>query len=235
MGMLANSHVLSLIMAFVFIIVYILVQIFNKSIRFKNFVELGKAVFLSLIIGSYSLFNIFSVYTKAKILAPDKILVPLDPGLFFDSLLQNNLNEKPAWTYGLPLFILQIVLTVIAVKTTRNYKWKSWVLGANILTLLMFNWLPWDNLLNTSASLIQFLGRLELIIVLMLAVGACLYANQSLLRKSTVLTISLFMCLFSLFGFYQTHQNYINTDNHEKLTSGNYEYVITNKSNTHDY
>ncbi|GAP02333.1 putative ATP synthase F0, A subunit [Fructobacillus pseudoficulneus] len=235
-GMIINSHVLSIVFAVIFIGLFELLQIIKRNFDLTHVKNLLIAVLVAILIGGYTLYNIAMLYLNAKFLEPGHFLVSIDPVQFFDALIQNDMSEKPYWTYGLPLVLVQLVLTVIAWNTDKFSEWKSWLVGANIVTLLMFSWLPWDKLQSTPLTLLQFLARLQVIIVLLLTVAIVIYFARSKQNKQyKILILELFVCLFSLVGTYQMHRAYVQTPPHYNLTSKNYYHTLNTAMTAIDY
>ncbi|MDD9138247.1 hypothetical protein H7198_01295 [Fructobacillus sp. CRL 2054] len=235
-GMIINSHVLSVIFAAAFILIFELYQIFNKKFGMTQFKLLFFAGIISLLIGIYSLYNIAIMYLHARFLEPGHFVCSVDPVQFFDALLQNDMNEKPYWTYGLPLFTIQIILTVIAWNTNEGKNWRSWLFGANAITLIIFSWLPWYKFQNTPLSLLQFFARLEVMIVLLLTISIILYfLKDNKLTVKKVLYIEFFIIIFSMCGTYQMHKAYNQVPQHHNLTSKNYYDTLNTAPTAIDY
>lgn len=231
MGMLANSHVLGLLMAFAAIVVFEAYQFVTKKLTFNYIFKLLQAAVLACLVGFYSLYNIVSIYLRAKIDEPPHYLMDVDPMTFFTSFMQNNMGEKGYWAYGLPLLVIQIILTVIIFKEWNNQKWTIWILSADVLTIGILNWWPWFKFVNTPISLLQFLQRANLFIVLLLSIGIVIYLSQKAeFNPKKILLLEIVVCLFSLAGAYQTHVNYLGPDKyHDVINKSNYTKMLTTR------
>lgn len=237
MGMIANSHILYLLIAAIFIIVFKVVEVIKKNFSLLILKRLVVAAFVAFLVALYSLHNIFIIYSHSIIVEPGKILLAVNPVDFWNSSLINDLTVRNvSWSYGLPLFIIQITLSILLIKKniSLSEKWMGWVLGADIITIVMMNWFPWSNLEDSFLSLIQFLSRLELLIVIFIAISAVLYfKNQSHFSKRVLTLIMFATILFSYVGTDAMHSNYASRD--EKLTSSNYEKKVQNGTSIKDY
>ncbi|MBS9337737.1 hypothetical protein [Fructobacillus parabroussonetiae] len=231
MGMMANSHVLTLLMSFVFILVFEVIRFLTKKLTLDNFKKLIYAGIIAIFVGFYSLFNIVLIYLRAKIDEPAHYLMDVDPMTFLTSFIQNNMGEKGYWSYGLPLLIVQITLTVLIFKYWNKQQWFGWIIAADILTIGIFNWWPWFKFINTPLSLIQFLQRANLFIVMFLCIGIVLYFNKkNSLNNFKIILLELAVCLFSLAGAYSVHATYFGPDKyHDAITNANYTKMLTTR------
>ncbi|MCO0831680.1 hypothetical protein NFX39_01040 [Fructobacillus sp. W13] len=238
MGMMANSHLLSLLMTAVFIFIYEIVQIIKKQFNVVVLKRLVMAAILALLIGSYSLFNIVSMYATTTFQTPFTGVSGADFGQYINYLITNNMGENTPWTYGLPLIIIQILLTISIFLKKSGATWKNWVIVSDVLFFFTLNVIPLEGLKNTPLGLIQFLGRLNVFIVLFLAMATVQYLkNKSgLILKFSIIIVSILISTFSLYGTYQIHKIVPKFENHRDLiTSENYLNIVASRYSFGDY
>ncbi|USS91903.1 hypothetical protein [Fructobacillus americanaquae] len=238
MGLLANSHLLSLALAVGFIVVFEVIALVQKKVDLTVIKSLFLAACMALIVGSYSLVNLITIYHHAEILSPDQYIVPLDFNNFVSQTFQNNMGEQSSWSYGLPLVIVQVVLTVLLFKSEPKRKhWAGWLIASDIILLIIQNWWPWDKLIHTPIAFIQLLARMNLFIVLFLAVALTLYCNQQLkIQNWVIVTIEVLIILFSITGAYQVHRNYLGPNTyHDVIKKENYQKILTTRYSFSDY
>ncbi|CAH1850353.1 glycosyltransferase family protein [Convivina praedatoris] len=224
MGLLANSHILSLVFATIFVIIFEIIKVITRKFNFKILLQLLYAAIISFLVGFYSLYNIISIFINAKLIGPGRGIAGMIPSAAFQALLDNSMAEHDAWTIGLPSFILLITLTILYF-FEGNLKWAGWIVASDVILLLMMDWLPWQILVSTFISNFQFLSRFTIFIVLFLAIGFISYCahNKGKLRISNLLILNCLIISFSVAGIYQFHKSYLGEQTyHHALTSTNY-------------
>ncbi|GAO99113.1 glycosyltransferase family protein [Fructobacillus ficulneus] len=234
LGMIANAHVLSLVLAVIFVLVF---EILKNDVTLKVFKNALLSFFIFLAISSYSLFNIINIYVHSKIATPERGIVSVDLSSFLTSNFGNNMAEKTYWIYGLPLLVIQIVLTVILFKNMQSSNWRKWLIAADILFIISLNWWPWSIFVKTPISLLQFLSRLNLFIVLFLSIAIVMFFNEKKkVNKRNIILIGIIVCFVSLAGTYQNRLNYNGLQsNHYSLNADNYESILHSTSSFNDY
>lgn len=238
MGLLANSHLLSLALAVVLIIVFEVIALVQSKVDLVIIKRLFLAACLALVVGSYSLVNLITIYHHAEILSPDQYILPIDFNNFVSQTFQNNMGEQSAWSYGLPLVVGQVVLTVLLFKSEPKRKlWAGWLIASDIILLIIQNWWPWDKLIHTPISFIQLLARMNLFIVLFLAMALTLYCNQQSKIQNWIIVITeMLIILFSFTGAYQVHRSYLGPNTyHDVITEENYQRILTTRYSFNDY
>lgn len=237
MGMIINSHVLTLLFALGFVALYEIIICFTKQLSLQKLWALLQAAGLALLVGLYSIVNLVSLYANAKFVEPDRYLFVVDPWSFLQAFVQNDMRDTAYWAYGLPLLLLQVVLTVAVFKSARFRQWGAWIIAGDALTIALFNWWPWDKFSNSAISLIQFFGRLNSLIVLCIIVATVLYfAQRPVKGKWKILLVEGLVCALSLSGTYHIHQQFLGSSvYHDRLEAKTYDEQLTNRYSFSDY
>lgn len=237
MGMIINSHVLTLLFALGFVALYEVIVCFKKQLSLQKIWAMLQAAGLALLVGLYSIVNLASLYLNAKFVEPDRYLFVVDPWSFLQAFVQNDMRDTAYWAYGLPLFLLQIVLTVAVFKSERFKQWGAWIIAGDALTIALFNWWPWDKFTNSAVSLIQFLGRLNSLIVICIIVATVLYfAQRPVKGKWKIILVEALVCALSLSGTFHIHQQFLGSSvYHDRLETKTYDDQLTSRYSFSDY
>lgn len=237
MGLIANSHVLTLLFAIAFVAVYEVIVCLKKQLSVQKVFAMVQAAALALLIGFYSLYNIVSLYLNAKFVEPDHYLFDVDPWSFLQAFVQNDMRDTSYWAYGLPMLILQLMLTVALFKSERFKNWGAWILAGDFLTISLFSWWPWDKFANSAVSLLQFLARLNSLIIICIIVAAVLYfAKRPVKENWKLIIVEVMVCAMSLSGTYHIHNQFLGSNvYHDRLESKTYDEQLTNRYSFSDY
>ncbi|MFC4760728.1 hypothetical protein [Fructobacillus durionis] len=240
MGMLGNSHLLSLMMAICFIIIYEINKVIKKEINLEIIKSLVFASLVALAISAYSLFNILLMYKRATpFITPFLGVTGSNVNDYISQLFTNSMGENLPWSYGIAVVLIQLVLTcLLFTKKVQNSACKSWIISADILFVLTFNIFPWEILKNTPLGLIQFLGRLNAFIVLFIVIAVALYPMQRLTisPKLIITFISLVIIALTFNGSSHVTQIKPSWSNHrDKITQENYKEIVTTRYSFGDY
>ncbi|MDQ7937366.1 hypothetical protein RA086_06965 [Lactiplantibacillus sp. WILCCON 0030] len=207
MGLVANSHVLSLVM---FVILLVLVELVRLIQRKLTWVELRSILWsavLALLMASYSLINMVTWLLNNHMVSPTPSLIALDPANAFTRILNNTIIESSQGAHmGLAVSLIMLLL-VIALFTKPIGRWQVWTLAGLSIFVLAQNWLPWVIFANTPLQYFQFTMRLLTIVALFLTIGwVLLLDQQGWHRRAVTIFYSLFVILIGAGGLYQYHQ-----------------------------
>ena len=92
---------------------------------------------------------------------------------------------------------------------------------------------PTESLVDTPLSIIQFYGRLFVIIGLLISIGFVLFLNHHTVSTKRLVLLNLLIIAFSLSAIYQNHYNYWTY--RQSLNSSNYYTTLKNRSTFSDY
>ncbi|GEP75541.1 hypothetical protein [Weissella thailandensis] len=235
MGLLINTHIISFIFGLLIIFISILHRCVTKNMRRHELIAFCKAGLVGILIGLYAIYNLLDVYLLNNIVEPFKIIKMLDMNTMLTTLLNNDIKSENSigWNLGLPVTILLISLLILAYKAQQNSTWKIWIISAGVIYLFIFNWWPTESLVNTPLSIIQFYGRLFVIIGLLISIGFVLFLNHHTVSTKRLVLLNLLIIAFSLSAVYQNHYNYWTY--RQPLNSSNYYTTLKNRSTFSDY
>ena len=235
MGLLINTHIISFIFGLFIIFISILHQCVTKNMTRHELIAFCKAGLVGILIGLYAIYNLLDVYLLNNIVEPFKTIKMLDMNTMLTTLLNNDIKSENSigWNLGLPVTILLISLLILAYKAQQNSTWKTWIISAGVIYLFIFNWWPTESLVNTPLSIIQFYGRLFVIIGLLISIGFVLFLNHHTVSTKRLVLLNLLIIAFSLSAVYQNHYNYWTY--RQPLNSSNYYTTLKNRSTFSDY
>ena len=235
MGLLINTHIISFIFGLLIIFISILHRCVKKNMTRHELVAFCKAGFVGILVGLYAIYNLLDVYLLNNIVEPFKTIKMLDMNTMLTTLLNNDIKSENSigWNLGLPVTILLISLLILAYKAQQNSTWKIWIISAGVIYLFIFNWWPTESLVNTPLSIIQFYGRLFVIIGLLISIGFVLFLNHHTVSTKRLVLLNLLIIAFSLSAIYQNHYNYWTY--RQSLNSSNYYTTLKNRSTFSDY
>ena len=235
MGLLINTHIISFIFGLLIIFISILHRCVTKNMRRHELIAFCKAGLVGILIGLYAIYNLLDVYLLNNIVEPFKTIKMLDMNTMLTTLLNNDIKSENSigWNLGLPVTILLISLLILAYKAQQNSTWKIWIISAGVIYLFIFNWWPTESLVNTPLSIIQFYGRLFVIIGLLISIGFVLFLNHHTVSTKRLVLLNLLIIVFSLSAVYQNHYNYWTY--RQPLNSSNYYTTLKNRSTFSDY
>ncbi|MFC6201754.1 YfhO family protein [Lactiplantibacillus nangangensis] len=206
MGLVANSHVLSLVMFTVVVIIVELIRLFRRESSWQEVLAIIQSGVLAILLSAYSLFNIATLMLSNRMVSPAPSIIPLDPNYGFTRMLSNTITETPNGAHmGIAIGLLMLVLLVSLFSVPQS-DWQSWYLSALGILVIAQNWLPWIKMTNTSLQYLQFTMRLLTIVALLLTVGCVLFLKQ-VNWTSVPITIlfGLFVITIGVGGLYQYH------------------------------
>ena len=235
MGLLINTHIISFIFGLLIIFISILHRCVTKNMTRHELIAFCKAGLVGILIGLYAIYNLLDVYLLNNIVEPFKTIKMLDMNTMLTTLLNNDIKSENSigWNLGLPVTILLISLLILAYKAQQNSTWKIWIISAGVIYLFIFNWWPTESLVNTPLSIIQFYGRLFVIIGLLISIGFVLFLNHHTVSTKRLVLLNLLIIVFSLSAVYQNHYNYWTY--RQPLNSSNYYTTLKNRSTFSDY
>lgn len=248
MGMIANSHVISLFLICLLLIVIEFTRIFFKKV---NLIEIKRFLISGLIaalISCYSLLNIVKIASTNKMFTPTKGLAPVIPSKMVSAVLDNSIqDDRYIFNIGLVGLILIIFLCVELFKKDKIGNWVPWTVFAVILFICTTSWLQLENtrLKDSVFGNIQFLGRISALIVLLITIAITIYLEeQKVHKKYILLIISFLLILMGVDSILQFHLKknddpirfYVKSDEnfvriaHEQ-THGLRDYTLVDKNN----
>ena len=235
MGLLINTHIISFIFGLLIIFISILHRCVTKNMTRHELIAFCKAGLVGILIGLYAIYNLLDVYLLNNIVEPFKTIKMLDMNTMLTTLLNNDIKSENSigWNLGLPVTILLISLLILAYKAQQNSTWKTWIISAGVIYLFIFNWWPTESLVDTPLSIIQFYGRLFVIIGLLISIGFVLFLNHHTVSTKRLVLLNLLIIAFSLSAIYQNHYNYWTY--RQSLNSSNYYTTLKNRSTFSDY
>ena len=235
MGLLINTHIISFIFGLLIIFISILHRCVTKNMTRHELVAFCKAGLVGILVGLYAIYNLLDVYLLNNIVEPFKTIKMLDMNTMLTTLLNNDIKSENSigWNLGLPVTILLISLLILAYKAQQNSTWKIWIISAGVIYLFIFNWWPTESLVDTPLSIIQFYGRLFVIIGLLISIGFVLFLNHHTVSTKRLVLLNLLIIAFSLSAIYQNHYNYWTY--RQSLNSSNYYTTLKNRSTFSDY
>ena len=235
MGLLINTHIISFIFGLLIIFISILHRCVKKNMTRHELVAFCKAGLVGILVGLYAIYNLLDVYLLNNIVEPFKTIKMLDMNTMLTTLLNNDIKSENSigWNLGLPVTILLISLLILAYKAQQDSTWKSWIISAGVIYLFIFNWWPTESLVDTPLSIIQFYGRLFVIIGLLISIGFVLFLNHHTVSTKRLVLLNLLIIAFSLSAIYQNHYNYWTY--RQSLNSSNYYTTLKNRSTFSDY
>lgn len=213
MGLVANSHILSLVLFTVLISFLEIIRLLCRNLSWHELLQLLIGAFISIIMSSYSLYNIVDWLLHNKMVAPARLLISLDPLTSLNRMLTNNIGELARGAH-LGIIVTFIFLYLISqLISNQTGSWRYWIIGAASIWVLSQNWIDGDFLANTPVSLFQFTMRFLTIVVLLLMIGSILFLVQINWHSySTTLFISFALITVGMSGVIsahnQTKQNY---------------------------
>lgn len=235
MGLLINTPIISLIFGLLIILISILHRCATKNMTRHVLVAFCKVGLVGILVGLYAIYNLLDVYLLNNIVEPFKTIKMLDMNTMLTTLLNNDIKSENSigWNLGLPVTLLLIGLLILAYKSKQNSTWKTWIISAGVIYLFIFNWWPIETLVNTPLSIIQFYGRLFVIISLLISIGFVLFLNHTTVNKKRLILLNMLIMAFSLSAVYQNHYNYWTY--RQSLNSSNYYTTLKNRSTFSDY
>ncbi|QIO86014.1 hypothetical protein [Pediococcus acidilactici] len=182
MGMIANSHVISLFLMVLFLVVLEFSRLILKKITWQEIINFVIAGGLAVLIGFYSITNIIKISRANHLYTPGKKLVPIQVSEMVTNVLNNSIQDKSE-VFNIGLIGLGILLFLL-IQLFRHQKlqsWNGWGLLAIVLFILTTAWLPFQKpwVINSIFGNIQFLGRILSLIILSLVIAITLYLTQN--------------------------------------------------------
>ena len=239
MSLLTNSHVLSLMLGFVVVVVMQMVRYLKKKFSGRELLDLIKAGVLTVGLSLYSLDNIISTMLSQPLRAPFQAIKALSLNDSWNAMLTNSFAEHATlWNIGLVETGLLLGLGLFLFLTPKPYR-NPWILVAIVILVGSSTLIPWNaNSTMPGISTIQFLGRLLVFVALFLAIGTVShFEQQGLPSLKTIGVLMVLIIAVPLFGISSFHESTMaeNGTYHEKVTAKNYEKVLQNDSPLSDY
>lgn len=240
MSLIANSHVLSLVMVAMFILVVEIIRVLQIKVSWTEVRFLLYSALLALVMSIYAIYNIIVFTLHNKMVSPAPSVIALDPGISFSKMMSNDFTQSAnGANMGFAIMMLLGILLISIPQIRKHENWLSWILGSVVMLILLQDWFPWSRLIGTPVQLFQFLMRFLVIIAICITIGLMLFFNQaSTAVRPFMVVMALFIFFIGMMGTYQLHQrfreNYLWAQGHTKpvaevetdklhyLTSSNY-------------
>ena len=225
MGMIANSHVISLFLMVLFLVVLEFSRLILKKITWQEIISFTIAGGLAVLIGFYSITNIVKISGANHLYTPGKKLVPIQVSEMVTNVLNNSIQDKSE-VFNIGLIGLGILLFLL-IQLFRHQKlqsWNGWGLLAIVLFILTTAWLPFQKswAINSIFGNIQFLGRILSLIILSLVIAITLYLTQN--HKYNVFMLTFTSILLIVMGIGSVSQF------HWKKNDDPIRYYVNNKN-----
>ncbi|MDF4188106.1 hypothetical protein PV941_03345 [Ligilactobacillus salivarius] len=193
MGLIVNSHVISIILIIVLISIMEIYRVCLLKVTFKEckyFILSGLFTIPSVI---FTITNILNIIIKNAIKSPWKGFIVVDTWQSLQAMLQNKIT---IFNIGFVSFILLCILFILAIVTKSNGVWRKYIIGAGVAYFLTLNIVPLPTGISQSfIGTIQFAGRLLAIVMLLLTTGCVLFFKENI-AKLNLRHISYFLMIF---------------------------------------
>ncbi|OYR91133.1 hypothetical protein [Lactobacillus taiwanensis] len=144
MGMAVNSHVITMAFTCLIITIIELFRLFKKKLNLKEVLYYIYAAILTSLIACYTWMNMLFLMHNNDLLTPGKGMAPIIPSEMWNSILDNKITDitSQSWNIGIVLFVVLVFLTAQLFTKRKGY-WRFWTLGALIIQILTFSWIPY--------------------------------------------------------------------------------------------
>lgn len=167
LGLVANSHVISLLFAIIGIIFYLIFKIFTGQLNFKRFMYLVIGIIMSMITSIQSWGSIMVISLKQNFVRPYETIalsdhsgVNLLEGIISD--FRNHISGGHSnYHIGIVLLLTGIVIPVIYF--VRSYRNNRSILGLFAISIFLIflssSYFPWNLISDSPIKVIQFPSR----------------------------------------------------------------------------
>ncbi|GMA69095.1 hypothetical protein GCM10025879_03410 [Leuconostoc litchii] len=236
MGAIANSHILSLIIITVMIIICFFIRLLHRQITIKELQNYIKATVLAILSALYTLTNMGSLLLSNLLVSPGPNLIPLNTTKYWQALLDNSIIER-ADSFNIGVINTGLIIFLaFMLFTNKNGVWRYWSVATIILFFSTFDWLPWQNFVNTPINVIQFLGRLLFLVSMLLSISVMYYFNAYPLKHNDINVLVIFGLITLSLSAVHSYHNTVTQDGYRFwLTKENYYKTIKNSAIGLDY
>lgn len=249
MGLLANTHVLSLLIAFLMLLIMEVIRIIQRRITWKEVLWFAISAVIGALSAIYSLTNIVRIGLTNDLHTPFRALMPVVPSKMIQAVLDNSIQDN-SYIFNIGLIGLGILLFFFlkSFVSKGRQTWKGWCLAAGFIFIGTTPWVSIVGLDQTFLGNIQFLGRLLSLVVLFLTIGLVLYFEESQLSISILVNITISVLLFSMgmnsiynyhmlrndspTRYYVSKTNFVQTAHTENKGVGMTDYSLVNSKNS---
>ncbi|MCP9311941.1 hypothetical protein KBX31_01340 [Liquorilactobacillus satsumensis] len=179
MGLIANTHVLSLLLAVIMLCLFEIVRAFKRELKLVELSALLKAGIAAILVAFYSLTNIFRLSAANSMINPSGPWLTIKPEALWTALLNNTINEDPlSFNMGPLPTALVLILTIMLFLNKRGH-WRIWAGLAFTTFIMTFSWFPWQ-LVGSQIHFfsIQFMGRVLSFTSLFLTMAVASYFEE---------------------------------------------------------
>lgn len=223
-SLLIYTHVLSSLIVFLFLIIFII--IYNKHLRKepKRILYLIIAGIITFVITAYYIFPFFEQFFSGKFYFQTQAwLLPVQYKLKFSIILKGLLSgiiSEQGYPYiGIGILLTVIIFARIFVKQTSPYTKSAdiFVLIGIILILLTSTIAPWGRFPLNLFSVIQFPWRLYEYTTLFFAIGGAYYLSQ-IIKTDKKKLVCLLILIISIIALTINYANFYNNKFRENIT-----------------
>ncbi|AIG65176.1 hypothetical protein ACRHK7_03535 [Weissella tructae] len=184
MAIIANGHMLSLLMCTVMVVVFEAGRLIMKKMSVAEFWAIIKAALLAGVLSAYTLFTMLQIMMQNTLMPPNIRWDALTGHHYILATLTNDFKEYRDTTMGLVIGIVILVFLIIAIKNFKK-SWARWIFAANIVFLCTFDFILGPELVNTPFANIQFSMRFLMFVAMFLAIGIVMYFDERPLNVPT--------------------------------------------------
>lgn len=241
MGMIANSHMISVLYTLIFIIVAEVYRLCSRSLTFREVRDYIFAGIIAFLVSCYSIINIGILMLKNDMVTPWKALHTIDPLVMIQSAIRNTVTDVEAWSIGIVAMITLFVMGAQLLKKNSG-SWRVWIISAFITLILITSWIPYPTFLkNSFFGNLQFVARLYTYVVMFLVIGLLIYLENNKVKlsaKNCLIIATSLLVLTGASGVLSYHKTtgdhpirfYLDNNNyHQELSRGKdcwYDYMV---------
>lgn len=232
MSLLLYSHLLSVVMAAIMIIFFMVVNLIRKNFNKNQLKALIKATLMTLLLGIGFLIPMLQVVFNTKLSMPE-IYDLYQSALTPQKLLESSLiNQASSDNFYNVVFLILVVILIFNIKHLTLF-FKDCLVGSAIFTFLSTTLFPWS-IFQKIFTMIQFPWRFITIGTLLLAITSSNIVSYYQQHHSYNQTLKVVIIL--LMGIIIAHWGTMNNisninDEHAGFTSSFYKKAIMNGAN----
>lgn len=242
MGMIANSHVISILYTTLIIVTAESYRLCKKRLSLKEIQRFVLAGMIAFLVSCCSLVNIGYLMLKNEMITPWKQLLTIDPVLMWEGTLRNTISDLGPRNLGLVTFAILLLMGSQLFKN-KSGSWRVWIISAFIVLILLSSWIPYsDSLKKSFLGNLQFVGRLYTYVIIFLIIGLLMYLENNtveLSAKNCLIIATSLLILFGISGIVDFHKTkgddpiryYLTNSNYfQELSQGKdgwYDYMVT--------
>lgn len=205
MSVIANSHILSLVMFSTSILLIELIRLLLRKVSIEEIKYLIISAILTFFMALYSLYNVINWMLHNKMVSPILSIIPVDPQKYFTATVLNNFKESSSPTMGAAITFALIFMLFMVIKNNMG-SWRYWIVGSVSIFLISLNWFPWRLLAETPLNIFQFTMRLYALVAISLAVGVTIFLTYKKFENTLgVVVVCVLTMSIAIFGTLTNH------------------------------